>query len=96
MVWRARLPFDARRIQAVLAGAMPGVLRAKGWFWVETDPNLIFEYSVAGGLIDTRPLGRWWAARTGRPEAKRSPESTRTGARRSATVDRSSSSSEPA
>ena len=41
---------------------MPGILRAKGWFWVETDPNLIFEYSVAGGLTDTRPLGRWWAA----------------------------------
>ena len=41
---------------------MPGVLRAKGWFWVETDPNLIFEYSVAGGLTDLRPLGRWWAA----------------------------------
>ena len=28
----------------------------------ETDPNLIFEYSVAGGLTDIRPLGRWWAA----------------------------------
>jgi G3E family GTPase len=61
-VWRARLPFDARRIHAVLAGSMPGVLRAKGWFWVEADPNLIFEYSVAGGLTDIRPLGRWWAA----------------------------------
>jgi G3E family GTPase len=61
-VWRGRLPFDARRIRAVLAGAMPGVLRAKGWFWVETDPNLIFEYSVAGGLTDIHPLGRWWAA----------------------------------
>jgi len=61
-VWRARLPVDARRIHAVLAGAMPGVLRAKGWFWVETDPTLIFEYSVAGGLTDIRPLGRWWAA----------------------------------
>jgi G3E family GTPase len=61
-VWRSRLPFDARRIHFALAGAMPGVLRAKGWYWVDTDPNLIFEYSVAGGLTDTRPLGRWWAA----------------------------------
>ena len=41
---------------------MPGVLRAKGWLWIDTDPNLIFEYSVAGGLTDLRPLGRWWAA----------------------------------
>lgn len=61
-VWRARLPCDARRIHAVLTGALPGVLRAKGWFWVESDPNLIFEYSVAGGLTDIHPLGRWWAA----------------------------------
>lgn len=61
-VWRARLPFDARRIHTVLGGAMLGVLRAKGWFWIEADPNLIFEYSVAGGLTDIRPLGRWWAA----------------------------------
>ena len=61
-VWRARLPFDARRVHAVLAGAVPGVLRAKGWFWVEADPNIIFEYSVAGGLTGIRPLGRWWAA----------------------------------
>lgn len=61
-VWRARRPFDASRIQAALAGAMPGVLRAKGWFWMDTAPDLIFEYSVAGGLTDIRPLGRWWAA----------------------------------
>jgi G3E family GTPase len=61
-VWRARLPFDASRFHAAIAGTLPGVLRAKGWFWVETDPNLIFEYSVAGGLTDIRPLGRWWAA----------------------------------
>lgn len=61
-VWRARLPFSARRIHAALSGTMPGVLRAKGWFWIEADPNHIFGYSVAGGLTDIRPLGRWWAA----------------------------------
>jgi len=61
-VWRARLPFEASRIRSAIAGALPGVVRAKGWFWVETDPSLIFEYSVAGGLTDIRALGRWWAA----------------------------------
>ncbi len=54
-VWRARLPFDAQRIRAVLADAMPGVLRAKGWLWTESDPNLIFEYSAAGSLADLHP-----------------------------------------
>jgi G3E family GTPase len=61
-VWRARRPFDASRLHAAIGGTMPGVLRAKGWFWIESDPNHIFEYSVAGGLTDVRPLGRWWAA----------------------------------
>ena len=61
-VWRARAPFDARKINGALAAAAQGVVRAKGWFWVESDPNVIFEYSVAGGLTDIRPLGRWWAA----------------------------------
>jgi G3E family GTPase len=61
-VWRARAPFDARRIRQVLASPLPGVYRAKGWFWVDTDPDLIFEFSLAGSLTDIRPMGRWWAA----------------------------------
>ena len=87
------------RIHAVLAGAMPGVLRAKGWFWVEADPNLIFEYSVAGGLTDIRPLGRWWAATPQKDwptDTEAVGQIQRTGVRRSATVSRNSSSSEPA
>ncbi len=62
--------------------------------------DLIFEYSVAGGLTDIRPLGRWWAATSteGLADRKRGrrPDPRRTGACRSATAGRSSSSSEPA
>lgn len=61
-VWRARAPFDLARIQTVLAGALPGVMRAKGWFWVANRPDWIMEYSLAGSLADIRPMGRWWAA----------------------------------
>jgi G3E family GTPase len=61
-VWRARGPFDARRIRQVLASPLRGVYRAKGWFWIDTDPDLIFEFSLAGSLTDIRPKGRWWAA----------------------------------
>ncbi len=61
-VWRARAPFDAARVRAVLTGPLPGVMRAKGWLWVASQPDLILEYSLAGALADIRPMGRWWAA----------------------------------
>jgi G3E family GTPase len=61
-VWRARRPFDPARIRAVLTGGLPGVLRAKGWFWVANRPEWIMEFSLAGALADIRPMGRWWAA----------------------------------
>ena len=61
-VWRARRPFDPARVREVLTGALPGVLRAKGWFWVADRPDYILEYSLAGALADIKPMGRWWAA----------------------------------
>lgn len=61
-VWRARQPFDLARVRAVLTGKLPGVIRAKGWFWVASQPDYILELSLAGALSDIRPMGRWWAA----------------------------------
>lgn len=61
-VWRARTPFDLARVRELLTGSLPGVLRAKGWFWVTSQPDYIFELSMAGALSDIRPMGRWWAA----------------------------------
>jgi G3E family GTPase len=61
-VWRARAPVDLDRVRAVLTGRLAGVLRAKGWFWVASQPDYILELSLAGALADIRPMGRWWAA----------------------------------
>ncbi|MFT3973575.1 MAG: GTP-binding protein [Amaricoccus sp.] len=61
-VWRARAPFDLARVRQVLTGNLPGVMRAKGWFWVASQPDYILELSLAGALADIRPMGRWWAA----------------------------------
>lgn len=60
--WRARAPFDEARLRAVLSGHLPGVLRAKGHFWIGSRPDLVMGYSLAGALVEIRPLGRWWAA----------------------------------
>ena len=61
-VWRARAPFDLARVRTVLTGKLPGVIRAKGWFWAASQPDYILELSLAGALADIRPMGRWWAA----------------------------------
>ncbi len=60
--FRSRLPFDADRIQAVLTGPMPGILRAKGHFWIATNANTVMNFSLAGHLTSISPAGRWWAA----------------------------------
>ncbi len=61
-VWRARRPFDPARIHEVLNGELPGVIRAKGQFWIATQPDWVAEYSLAGALSSVRPLGNWWSS----------------------------------
>ncbi|WP_420328062.1 GTP-binding protein [Mameliella sp.] len=60
-VFRAREPFDPERIHALLNGNLPGVIRAKGHFWLSTRPDWVAEFSLAGALSSVKPLGKWWA-----------------------------------
>ncbi len=61
-VYRARRPFDPEKVHAVLNGDLPGVIRAKGHFWLATRPNWVAEFSLAGAVSSVTPLGGWWAA----------------------------------
>jgi len=61
-VYRARRPFDPMKIKALLDSDLPGVIRAKGHFWVASRPNWVAEFSLAGALSSISPLGGWWAA----------------------------------
>ena len=61
-VYRARRPFEPEKILSVLNGDLPGVIRAKGHFWIATRPDWVAEFSLAGALSSVKPLGRWWAA----------------------------------
>ncbi|UWS79646.1 GTP-binding protein [Phaeobacter sp. G2] len=61
-VFHARAPFDPQKLHAVLNGALPGVIRAKGHFWIATRPDWTAEFSLAGALSSVAPLGRWWAS----------------------------------
>jgi G3E family GTPase len=61
-VYRARAPFHPGRIHAILNGDLPGVIRAKGHFWLASRPNWVAEFSLAGAVSSVAPLGGWWAS----------------------------------
>ena len=61
-VYRARRPFVPAKINELLNGDLPGVIRAKGHFWIATRPEWAAEFSLAGALSSVTPLGSWWAA----------------------------------
>ncbi|NOD92523.1 GTP-binding protein [Ruegeria sp. HKCCD4884] len=60
-VYRARQPFFPEKILEILNGDLPGVIRAKGHFWIATRPDWVAEFSLAGALSSVQPLGTWWA-----------------------------------
>jgi G3E family GTPase len=61
-VYRARRPFDPTRFQAFIDKTWPGVVRAKGFFWLATRPHHVGEISQAGALVRTQKMGLWWSA----------------------------------
>ncbi|MEL6954334.1 MAG: GTP-binding protein [Pseudomonadota bacterium] len=61
-VFRARQPFEPDKILRVLEGELPGVIRAKGHFWIATRPTWVAEFSQAGTLSSVKPMGTWWAS----------------------------------
>ncbi|MDX8509781.1 zinc metallochaperone GTPase ZigA [Mesorhizobium captivum] len=61
-VYRARRPFVPALFKAFVDRAWPGVVRAKGFFWLATRPNHVGELSQAGALVRTERRGLWWSA----------------------------------
>lgn len=77
LVYRARAPFDAAKLNALFADGLPGVLRAKGFFWSTRSPDEMGFVSLAGGVVRWETLSVWWAARirTGRARMEDRPPS---------------------
>jgi G3E family GTPase len=60
-VYRERRPFDPARFRSFLDKPWPGVLRAKGHFWLATRPQHVGLMSAAGVQRRCEPMGLWWA-----------------------------------
>lgn len=61
-VYRARRPMDADRFAAVINQSIPGLLRAKGYCWIENQNDSVGFLSIAGSTTRCDFLGSWWAA----------------------------------
>ncbi len=61
-VFRARRPFHPQRFADFLARDWPGLVRAKGHFWLATRPDWAGEMSLAGAVCQTEGGGIWWAS----------------------------------
>ena len=59
--YRARRPFHPEKIHDLLSGQLPGVIRAKGLFWLATRPQWVAEFALAGALSSVKAIGTWWA-----------------------------------
>lgn len=60
-VYRERRPFHPFKFHKFLNSPWPGVIRAKGHFWLATRPEWVGELSQAGALVRHEAMGVWWA-----------------------------------
>lgn len=70
-VYQARRPFGRQRWEALIERELPGLLRAKGFFWIEEQPDEMGFLSVAGGVVRYAFLNYWWAAQVESGKASR-------------------------
>ena len=75
--YRARTPFHAARFWALLEKELPGIFRAKGFFWLATRMDLVGGLNLAGSELHFAPAGTWWAARDDHARELEMPERTR-------------------
>jgi G3E family GTPase len=62
LVYRQRDAFDPKKLHDFFHKSWPGVIRAKGFFWLITRPDFVGEMAQAGHFVDHHGVGPWWVA----------------------------------
>jgi G3E family GTPase len=66
-VWRARRPLHPFKFKKLIESDLPGVIRAKSFFWLATRMPWAGSWQLAGSVGRHEAAGSWWAAK---PEAR--------------------------
>lgn len=61
-VWRARRPLHPSKFKKLIESDLPGVIRAKGFFWLATRMPWAGSWQLAGSIGRHEAAGFWWAA----------------------------------
>jgi G3E family GTPase len=56
-----RRPFHPQRLFDFFHSDLPGLYRAKGYFWISSQPEFMAEFAVAGTVREYGPRGTWAA-----------------------------------
>ena len=56
----ARKPFHPERLFNFFNTEFPGLYRAKGFFWIASQPDFMAEMAIAGSVREYQPKGFWW------------------------------------
>ncbi len=68
-VFNARKPFVESRFLKVMRTGLPGVIRAKGFYWTERVPERVGLLSISGKMLRADYLSEWWHTLVQRSEA---------------------------
>lgn len=60
-VYNSRRQFDETKFHALLRSELPGVVRAKGFYWTTGMPKRVGLLSIAGKIVRNDYIGEWWA-----------------------------------
>ncbi|MGB0743819.1 MAG: CobW family GTP-binding protein [Opitutales bacterium] len=59
-VYQSRRPFDEVKFLKLLRSGLPGVFRAKGFYWTTRMPEHVGLLSIAGKILRNDYIGKWW------------------------------------